>query len=63
MPKSTRFESKLLNTYDQFQNELRELRALHAYQEQRLYEQYQPRLTELAIQVGAYWAWQPDKYE
>jgi len=63
MAKSTRFENRLVSTYEQFQKELRALRELHTYQEQRLYEEYRPRLTELAMQVGAYWSWQPEKYE
>ena len=63
MAKSTRFENRLISTYEQFQKELRELRTLHAYQEARLYEEYHPRLTELALQISAYWARQPDKYE
>lgn len=63
MSKVTGCENRLVKTYEQFKAELRDLRALHAYQEQRLFEEYRPRLNELALQVGAYWSWQPDKYE
>lgn len=48
----TRRQRRLLDADAAFQRELKALNVLQAYQRQRLYAKYKPRLDELALRVS-----------
>lgn len=48
----TRHEQRLLAEWEKLQEELRKLRALQAWQVERLYAQYKPELDNLSFMVS-----------